>query len=264
MNEKFQFKKKFGQNFLKNEKVLAKIVEAADIKDESLIIEVGPGAGALTKYLKDKGEVLCYEIDKTLEDILIRNLGGADNISIYFEDFLQQDIKEDLANYQYKNLYFVSNVPYYIPTPILFKLINSGLYFIKIVMMVQKEVGERFTSPPGKKEYGALTVLLRYYFDTKKEFLVSREEFIPKPNVDSVVVSFKPKETKEKLMNEEFFQQIVHDSFQFKRKTLRNNLKKYDLKLVSEVLEKYNLDLSVRAEQLDYKIFVDIANKLYK
>ena len=230
MNEKFQFKKKFGQNFLKNEKVLAKIVEAADIKDESLIIEVGPGAGALTKYLKDKGEVLCYEIDKTLEDILIRNLGGADNISIYFGDFLQQDIKEDLADYQYKNLYFVSNVPYYITTPILFKLINSGLYFSKIVMMVQKEVGERFTSTPGKKEYGALTVLLRYYFDTKKEFLVSREEFIPKPNVDSIVVSFKPKETKEKLMSEKFFQQIVHDSFQFKRKTLRNNLKKYDLK----------------------------------
>ena len=158
----------------------------------------------------------------------------------------------------------ILNKKYYITTPILFKLINSGLYFSKIVMMVQKEVGERFTSTPGKKEYGALTVLLRYYFDTKKEFLVSREEFIPKPNVDSIVVSFKPKETKEKLMSEEFFQQIVHDSFQFKRKTLRNNLKKYDLKLVSEVLEKYNLDLSVRAEQLDYKIFVDIANKLYK
>lgn len=94
MNEKFQFKKKFGQNFLKNEKVLAKIVEAADIKDESLIIEVGPGAGALTKYLKDKGEVLCYEIDKTLEDILIRNLGGADNISTYLETFCNKILKK--------------------------------------------------------------------------------------------------------------------------------------------------------------------------
>ncbi len=264
MNEKFQFKKKFGQNFIKNENVLEKIVEVAEIKNESLIIEVGPGAGALTKYLKDRGQVLCYEIDKTLEDILVKNLEGADNVSIYFGDFLNQDIKKDLANYQYENLYFVSNVPYYITTPILFKLMNSGLYFKKIVMMVQKEVGERFTSITGKKEYGALTVLLRYYFDTKKEFLVSREEFIPKPNVDSVVVSFKPKVTKEKLKSEEFFQQIVHDSFQFKRKTIRNNLKKYDLNLVSEVLAKYNLDLSVRSEQLDYKIFVDIANKLYK
>ncbi len=264
MDEKFQFKKKFGQNFLKNEKVLTRIVDVADIKDESLTIEVGPGSGALTKYLKEKGQVLCYEIDKTLEDILMRNFGEEKNVSIYFGDFLKQDIKEDLKDFTYKHLYFVSNVPYYITTPILFKLINSDLYFDKIVMMVQKEVGERFTSPVGKKEYGALTVLLRYYFETKKEFLVSREEFIPKPNVDSVVVSFKPRKDKENLISEEFFQQLVHDSFQFKRKTLRNNLKKYDLNIVSRVLEKYNLDLNVRAEQLEYNIFVDLANNLYK
>lgn len=264
MDEKFQFKKKFGQNFLKNERVLTRIVNVADIKDESLTIEVGPGSGALTKYLKEKGQVLCYEIDKTLEDILMRDFGEDSNVSIYFGDFLKQDIKEDLKKFTYKHLYFVSNVPYYITTPILFKLINSGFYFDKIVMMVQKEVGERFTSIVGKKEYGALTVLLRYYFDTKKEFLVSREEFIPKPNVDSVVVSFKPRKDKENLVNEEFFRQLVHDSFQFKRKTLRNNLKKYDLNIVSQVLEKYNLDLSVRAEQLEYNIFVDLANNLYK
>ena len=260
MDEKFQFKKKFGQNFLKNEKVLTRIVDVADIKDESLTIEVGPGSGALTKYLKEKGQVLCYEIDKTLEDILMRDFGEDSNVSIYFGDFLKQDLKK----FTYKHLYFVSNVPYYITTPILFKLINSGFYFDKIVMMVQKEVGERFTSIVGKKEYGALTVLLRYYFDTKKEFLVSREEFIPKPNVDSVVVSFKPRKDKENLVNEEFFRQLVHDSFQFKRKTLRNNLKKYDLNIVSKVLEKYNLDLNVRAEQLEYNIFVDLANNLYK
>lgn len=264
MDEKFQFKKKFGQNFLKNERVLTRIVNVADIKDESLTIEVGPGSGALTKYLKEKGQVLCYEIDKTLEDILMRDFGEDSNVSIYFGDFLKQDIKEDLKKFTYKHLYFVSNVPYYITTPILFKLINSGFYFDKIVMMVQKEVGERFTSIVGKKEYGALTVLLRYYFDTKKEFLVSREEFIPKPNVDSVVVSFKPRKDKENLVNEEFFRQLVHDSFQFKRKTLRNNLKKYDLNIVSKVLEKYNLDLNVRAEQLEYNIFVDLANNLYK
>lgn len=264
MDEKFEFKKKFGQNFLKNEKVLTRIVDVADIKDESLTIEVGPGAGALTKYLREKGQVLCYEIDKTLEDILMRKFGIDNNVSIYFGDFLREDIVEDLKDFTYKHLYFVSNVPYYITTPILFKLINSELYFDKIVMMVQKEVGERFTSPVGKKEYGALTVLLRYYFETKKEFLVSREEFIPKPNVDSVVVSFKPREDKENLINEEFFQQLVHDSFQFKRKTLRNNLKKYNLSIASKVLEKYNLDLNVRAEQLEYNIFVDLANNLYK
>ena len=96
MDEKFQFKKKFGQNFLKNEKVLTRIVDVADIKDESLTIEVGPGSGALTKYLKEKGQVLCYEIDKTLEDILMRSFGEDKNVSIYFGDFLKQDIKEDL------------------------------------------------------------------------------------------------------------------------------------------------------------------------
>ena len=98
MDEKFQFKKKFGQNFLKNEKVLTRIVDVADIKDESLTIEVGPGSGALTKYLKEKGQVLCYEIDKTLEDILMRNFGEEKNVSIYFGDFLKQDIKEDLKD----------------------------------------------------------------------------------------------------------------------------------------------------------------------
>ena len=98
MDEKFQFKKKFGQNFLKNERVLTRIVDVADIKDESLTIEVGPGSGALTKYLKEKGQVLCYEIDKTLEDILMRNFGEASNVSIYFGDFLKQDVKEDLKD----------------------------------------------------------------------------------------------------------------------------------------------------------------------
>ena len=262
MDEKFQFKKKFGQNFLKNEKVLTRIVDVADIKDESLTIEVGPGSGALTKYLKEKGQVLCYEIDKTLEDILMRNFGEEKNVSIYFGDFLKQDIKEDLKDFTYKHLYFVSNVPYYITTPILFKLINADLYFDKIVMMVQKEVGERFTSIVGKKEYGALTVLLRYYFETKKEFLVSREEFIPKPNVDSVVVSFKPRKDKENLISEEFFQQLVHDSFQFKRKTLRNNLKNYDFDKIKEVLIKNGYSEDVRAEALPIEMFVEISNCL--
>ena len=127
-------------------------------------------------------------------------------------------------------------------------------------MMVQKEVGERFSSKTSTKEYGALTVILNYFFDIKKEFIVDRNQFTPRPNVDSVVVSFKRKKDMLELKNREFFLQLVH--FQFKRKMLRNNLKKYDLGKVEEVLKKYNYDLTVRAEELDYTIYVDLANNL--
>jgi len=128
--------------------------------------------------------------------------------------------------------------------------------------MVQKEVGDRFKAVPGTKDYNSLSIYLNYYYDVKKLLDVSRNVFIPKPNVDSIVVCFDRKSTKLKLNNEELFFKLVRDSFSFKRKTLRNNLKNYDLNKVSEVLSKYNLDLTVRAENLAIEIFVDIANNL--
>ena len=265
MEDKFVFKKKYGQNFLKDQNTIARIANIVGLTKEDFVIEVGPGAGSLTKDLeKKKKNVLCYEIDKTLEKILTENLKSYNNISILYQDFLKADLKADSKNYHYKNLYFVSNVPYYITTPILFKLISSSLYFQKIVMMVQKEVGDRFCASKGKKEYGALTVLLNYYFDTKKEFFVSRNQFYPIPKVDSVVVSFTPKENRENLKNEAFFIKLVHDSFQFKRKTIRNNLKNYNLEKVESVLKKYHYDLSTRAENIEYNVFVDLANSLYE
>ncbi len=265
MNYTFNFKKKYGQNFLKNEAIIKNIVDVATIKPNSCVIEVGPGLGALTKKLaiaNDKVEIICYEIDYELEDVLTVSLKEYSNITVFFGDFLKQDIKKNLQSFKYKNLYFVSNVPYYITTPIIFKLIKSDLQFTKIVMMVQKEVAERFCANPGRKEYGALTVLLQYYFNVKKEFLVDKNQFVPKPNVDSMVVSFTPKEKKEIVYNEIFFEKFVHDCFKYKRKTLRNNLRKYDLNIVEKVLMKYNYDLNVRAEQLDYFIFVEISNAL--
>ena len=265
--EEFKFKKKYGQNFLQNKAIIDKIARVADIKPNSLIIEVGPGSGNLTIALaslyKDSN-ILAYEIDNSLEDVLVGRLNNYDNIKILFTDFLKADIVNDVCKYNYLNLYFVSNVPYYITTPILFKLIDSNLCFEKIVMMVQKEVGDRFCSSVSSKDYGALTVILNYFFDVKKEFIVDRNQFYPRPNVDSVVVSFRRKEKLEKVNNKELFIRLVHDSFQFRRKTLRNNLKKYDLELVESVLNKYGYDLSVRAEALDYKIFVYMANTLYK
>lgn len=260
-----KFKKKFGQNFLKDVNVVKRIVNCANIEDDSLVIEVGPGGAIMTRELSEvANNVLAYEIDTELEEELSKRLDGCDNVDIVFQDFLNSNLVDDVSKYSYKHLYFVSNVPYYITTPILMKLVESGLKFEKIVMMVQKEVGDRFSTKAGNKEYGSITVLLNYFYNVKKEFFVSRKQFVPEPNVDSVIVSFSEKSDKLPLNDFKFFERLVRDSFQYKRKTLRNNLKNYDLKLIESVLNNYNLDLTVRAEALDVSIFVDIANALKK
>ena len=258
-----KFKKKYGQNFLRNISVVERIVNVSEIRDNDLVIEVGPGGAIMTRELsKRAGNVLAYEIDEDLKEELSKRLDGCSNVDVLFKDFLDADLVSDVKNYSYDKLFFVSNVPYYITTPILMKIIESNLSFSKIVMMVQKEVGDRFSTKPGSKEYGSITVLLNYFFDVKKEFLVSRNQFIPVPNVDSVIVSFTEKSNKKYLKDFLFFQKIVRDSFQYKRKTIKNNLRSYDLKIVSDVLSKYGYDLSVRAENLQLDVFVDLANEL--
>ena len=233
-----KFKKKFGQNFLKDINIVKKIVRSAEIEGKSLVIEVGPGGGIMTRELSMVADnVLAYEIDEDLKEEHAKRLGDRDNITILFQDFLESDIVKDVEKYDYDKLYFVSNVPYYITTPIILKLIDSGLRFEKIVMMVQKEVGDRFSTKSGNKEYGSITVLLNYFYNIKKEFFVSRKQFVPEPNVDSVIISFSEKSDKLPLNDFKFFEKLVRDSFQYKRKTLRNNLKGYDLDKVSKVLE---------------------------
>lgn len=260
-----KFKKKFGQNFLKDINIVKRIVDVSEVDKDSLVIEVGPGGGVMTKELASRAKnVLAYEIDHDLEDELVKRLSDFDNVDVLFQDFLTSDLINDVSNYNYKKLFFVSNVPYYITTPILMKLIESGLKFNKIVIMVQKEVGDRFTTTPGSREYGSITVLLNYFYEVKKEFFVSRKQFVPEPNVDSLIVSFSENKNKLELNDFKFFEKLVRDSFQFKRKTLRNNLKNYDLKKIEEVLKEYDYDLSVRAENLSTEIFVKISNLLRK
>jgi 16S rRNA (adenine1518-N6/adenine1519-N6)-dimethyltransferase len=260
-----KFKKKFGQNFLKDNTIVKRIVSVSGVDQDSLVIEVGPGGAIMTRELASVAKrVLAYEIDKDLAPELENKLEGCSNVDIIFQDFLEADLVADVSMYSYKKLYFVSNVPYYITTPIILKLVKSGLHFDNIVMMVQKEVGDRFSTAPGSREYGSITVLLNYFYKIKKEFSVSRKQFIPEPNVDSVIVSFHEREEKVPVLNFDFFEMIVRDSFQFKRKNIRNNLKKYDLKKVEAVLKEHGYDLSVRAENLDVAVFAEISNVLWK
>ena len=259
----FNFKKKFGQNFIIDENIINNIVDKSEIDKDTLVIEIGPGAGSLTsKLVKKAKHVLCYEIDTTLENIIKEVLKEDTNYDIIYNDFLKANVNEDLRKYEYKKIYVIANLPYYITTPIIIKLIEDNVNVDKIVVMVQKEVGDRFKAKPGTKDYSSLSIFLNYYFNIKKMLDVSKNVFIPKPNVDSIVVEFDKKEIKQELKNKELFFRLIRDSFTQKRKTLRNNLKTYDLIKIEEILKNYNMDLSVRAEQISIDIFIDIANNL--
>lgn len=261
--EKFNFKKKYGQNFLVDSNVVNKIVNSVEVLPNSIVIEIGCGDGRLTKSLCSKFDfVLGYEIDTEVKDRLFSNLHEFDNFSICFGDFLKMDVLSELRKYQYTNLYVISNLPYYITTPIIEKLIMLDLNITEMIFMVQKEVGDRFCASVGTKEYNSLSIFLNYKYEVKKLFVVSRNCFLPKPNVDSVIVRFRKRDTIVEVMNEKLFFKLVRDSFRFKRKTLRNNLLDYDLSLVESVLKKYGKDLSCRAEELSIDIFCDIANIL--
>ena len=261
--ENFNFKKKFGQNFIVDKNIIHSIISKSNIDKDTLVIEIGPGAGSLTTELnKVSGHVLAYEIDKTLKPVLEKH--NLNNTTIIYEDFLKRNILDDLKKYNYQKIYVVANLPYYITTPIIIKLIEDKLNIDKIVVMVQKEVGDRFKAKPNTKEYNSLSIFLNYYYTVEKLLDVSKNVFIPKPNVDSIVVSFTKKEHKIKVDNEELFFKLVRDSFKQKRKTLKNNLKGYNLEKIEEVLKKHNLDLTIRAEALPIEIFAEIANKLNK
>lgn len=259
----FNFKKKFGQNFIIDENIINSIISKADIDADSLVLEIGVGAGALTSKLSDVTKnVLCYEIDTSLKNILDITLKDKNNVEIIYEDFLKADIVNDIQKYQYKKLYVIANLPYYITTPIIMKIIEKKIDVEKIVVMVQKEVGDRFRAKPNTKDYNSLSIFLNYHYNVKKLMDVSRNVFIPKPNVDSIVVEFSKKEKKYKVTDEDKFYKLIKDSFTQKRKNLKNNLKKYDLNNIENILKKYNYDLNSRAEQLPIEVFVDIANNL--
>lgn len=259
----FSFKKKFGQNFIIDENIIDNTLNSIDLDNDTLVIEIGPGAGSLTFKLALKvKKVICYEIDTTLKEILSKNLEGLNNVEVIYKDFLKRNVLSDLEKEEYKKLYVVANLPYYITTPIIEKFISDKIPVDKIVIMVQKEVGDRFKAIPKTKSYGSLTVYLNYYFDIKKLMNVSRNVFLPKPNVDSVIMEFSKKKSPYNVKNEEIFFNLVRSAFSQKRKTLRNNLKSFDLEKIENVLNRHSFSLMTRAEELSIDIFVEIANEL--
>lgn len=257
----FAFKKKFGQNFIIDENIIKCIIDKSNIDKDTLVIEIGPGAGSLTSFLvQNAGFVLCYEIDTTLTPILNENLKNKENYKIIYEDFLKADIVSELSKYDYKKIYVVANLPYYITTPIVVKLIEDKIDIDKIVIMVQKEVGNRFKAKPNSKDYSSLSIFINYYFDVQKIMDVSKNVFIPKPNVDSIVILMEKRKSKISVNNEALFFKLIRDSFKQKRKTLRNNLKDYDLQKIERILNNEGYSLSSRAEQIPMEVFIKIVN----
>ena len=256
---KFNYKKSLGQNFLMDKNKINQIIESIEVGKNDLIVEIGPGAGAITKELVKKNcDVLCFEIDIRLKDILSKI--DSDKLEIVYQDFLTINLSDYIDYSKYKKIIFVGNLPYYITTAIINKIIDYN-HADEIVIMVQKEVAERFMAKPNSKKYNSLSVFLQYNFNIEKVCDVSKNCFEPIPKVDSTVIKFK-KSNKYKVNNETVFYKLIKDSFTQKRKNLKNNLKSYDLIKIENILKKINKDLTYRAESLTIEDFILISNEL--
>jgi len=267
---KFYIKKKYGQNFLTDQNILKKIVEIPTITKETLVIEIGPGFGSLTELLLEKAKhVLAYEIDKELIPILSDNF-NTDKLTILNQDFLKCNIDLDIKKLEisYDKVIVVANLPYYITTPIILKIIEESSIIKEMILMTQQEVADRLTSKPSTKDYNSLSIAIQYKTIAKIALKVPRTVFIPAPNVDSAVVrltvidelSVKPK-------NEQLFYEIVRASFAQRRKTLVNNIfNKYNLEKenIINILIGLDLDPRIRAENLSVNDFIRLSDILYE
>ena len=255
----FDYKKSLGQNFLMDKNIINKIVESIDATKDDLIIEIGPGAGALTKELvKKDSDIICFEIDERLREKLSEI--NSDKLNVVFCDFLKIDLNKYIDYSKYKNIYFVGNLPYYITTAIINKIVNESKPYA-IVIMIQKEVADRFNAKVGTKQYNSLSLFLQYNFDIEKVCNVSKNCFEPIPKVDSTVLKLKTNK-KYAVKDEDKFYKLIKNAFRQKRKNLRNNLNNYDLEKIKNILSEFNKDLTCRAEELKVEEFAQISNKL--
>ena len=268
----FTFKKSFGQNFLTDTNILQKIVDTAEIDDQVNVIEIGPGIGALTEFLAERAaQVMAFEIDHRLVPILADTLRDFDNVTVVNEDILRVDLAQHIQNFKNPDLPIkvVANLPYYITTPILMHLIESGIPFSEFVVMMQKEVADRISAKPNTKAYGSLSIAVQYYMTAKVAFIVPRTVFVPAPNVDSAILKMvRRPEPAVAVEDEKFFFKVSKASFIHRRKTLWNNLTGYFGKTdeikdkLTKALDQAGLSPSVRGEALGLEEFASLADAL--
>ncbi|MBE5732051.1 MAG: 16S rRNA (adenine(1518)-N(6)/adenine(1519)-N(6))-dimethyltransferase RsmA [Clostridiales bacterium] len=261
----FRFSKKYGQNFIGDENLLSAIVNDAQITEEDVVLEIGPGAGTLTRQIAKRAKrVVAYEIDKTLEPILDDTLADIDNVEVIFDDIMEVSEQEIRANVGDK-FKIVANLPYYITTPILFKFLSSSLGVVSFTVMVQKEVAERICAKPHTSDYGALTVSVALKGEASIPRIVNRNNFTPPPNVDSAIVKIDLKKRYD-IMREDKIDALVRGAFAMKRKTLVNNLCSslgFSRVDAEKYLAQLNLKPTVRAEELSAEQFAQLCNVLY-
>jgi len=269
----FSFKKSLGQNFLIDPNILRNIVSHANLTEESGAIEVGPGIGALTEHLaRAAKKVVSFEIDQRLLPVLEDTLSLYNNVTIVHSDILKADvekvIKEEMTGIE--DIMVVANLPYYVTTPILLKLLNDRLPIRGFVVMMQKEVADRITAKPGTKEYGSLSIAIQYYVTAEVAMVVPKTVFMPQPNVDSAVIRLiKHDEPPVKVINEDFLFEVTKASFAQRRKTILNNLQsglpsgKEKKQLILDALETADIEPTRRGETLSIQEFGKLADALY-
>lgn len=263
--------KSLGQNFLINEEVVNNIVSSADIKENDMVIEIGPGLGTLTnELLKNAKKVVAVELDTRMIKILNDRFSLYDNFEVINEDILKVDLKELIQRNKkendIENVKIVANLPYYITTPIIMKLLEERLDIESITVMIQKEVAERIIATPGEKLTGAITYSVYYYAESEKVMLVPNTSFIPEPEVESEVIKLKIRDTAVvKVNDEKKFFELIKASFMQRRKTLVNgvvNSKLIEKKDFIEILNKLGIDERARGESLSIEQFANISNEM--
>jgi 16S rRNA (adenine1518-N6/adenine1519-N6)-dimethyltransferase len=268
----FSFKKSLGQNFLIDTNILRKIVDFAELSEETGAIEIGPGIGALTEQLARRAKkVVAFEIDQRLLPILEDTLSPYGNVRIIHQDVLKADIHRVIAEEftDVTDIMVVANLPYYVTTPIIMKLLTDRLPIRGMVVMLQKEVADRLAAKPGTKDYGSLSIAIQYYTEAETVMTVPRTVFIPQPNVDSAVIRLmKRKQPPVKVEDEAFFFQVVRASFAQRRKTILNNLVnnlpngKAMKEQIERVLTETDIDPRRRGETLAMEEFAALSNAL--
>ncbi|MFC4651479.1 16S rRNA (adenine(1518)-N(6)/adenine(1519)-N(6))-dimethyltransferase RsmA [Lactococcus nasutitermitis] len=266
----FNFKKKFGQNFLTDHNILTKITQTAELDKTTNVIEIGPGIGSLTQYLlEEAAEVMAFEIDKTLIPILDETLTNYDNFQLVNADVLKVDLNQYIAKFAHPEypIKVVANLPYYITTPILMHLIESKIPFTEFVVMMQKEVADRIAARPNSKAYGSLSIAVQYYLEAEVAFTVPRTVFVPAPNVDSAILKMTRRDKPlVDVQDEDWFFKVMHATFVHRRKTLMNNLQAAfgkENKAVMEIqLAQAKISPSIRAEALTIAEFGKLSDAL--